>query len=207
MPINSYSVLLFVLLCTHQNLFALNLKRVAAILLMSVFLFNWFGYRLLTDYWQQKADTKLEARLDKNDYDESSLIEMRVPLNMPYQISSSSFERFDGEIEIDGIHYKYVKRKIENGQLVLMCLPNQTKMKLESAKDDFFKLVNDLQHPSQTKNPADGHASKNPVTEYWQQQNNWSVEQFAVLHTPLVNAFAALPSSPIITTPAQPPEC
>lgn len=184
-----------------------GLKRIAAILFMCVFLFNWFGYRLLTDYWQQQADSKLEARLDLNDYDEQSLVEMRVPLNMPYQLSSSEFERIDGEIEIDGIHYKYVKRKIENNQLVLMCLPNQTKAQLEAAKDDFYKLVNDLQNPSQTKNP-DGHTSKSPVTEYWHQQNNWSIQQqFAVEQSPLLNQMAALPAIPVMNTPAQPPEC
>jgi hypothetical protein len=183
-----------------------DLKRIAAILLIGVFFFNWFGYRLLTNYLQQKADATLEAQLDRNNYDESSLVEMRVPLNMPYNVSSSDFERVNGEIEINGIHYKYVKRKVEDGQLVLMCLPNDTKMQLESAKDDFYKLVNDLQHPSQSKSP-DTHTAKSPVTEYWQQQNNWNIEQFAVVTSIRLNNALALPISPVITTPAQPPEC
>ena len=183
------------------------MKRLAAILFIGVFMFNWLGYRLLTDYLQHRSDTRLEAKLDRNDYDASRLIEMKVPLNIPYQTSSSDFERIDGEIEIDGIHYKYVKRKIENGQLVLLCLPNDTKTKLESAKDDYFKLVNDLQHPSQNKNPGQGHTVKNPVTEYWQQSNNWSINAWLTDSRDYTRRNMVLPSSPIITTPAQPPEC
>ena len=67
------------------------MKRAAAILLLSIFLFNWFGYRLLSDYLQDRADIQLESQLDQHQYDETSLIEIRVPLNMPYQNISSSF--------------------------------------------------------------------------------------------------------------------
>ena len=183
------------------------MKRLAAILFTGVFLFNWFGYRLLTDYLQHRSDTRLEAKLDRNEYDAASLVEMRVPLNIPYQTSSSDFERIDGEITINGIHYKYVKRKIENGQLVLLCLPNHTRTQLESAKDNYFKLVNDLQHPSQSKYPGQGHTVKNPVTEYCQQQNNWAIGSWLFNRPEHIRSSVTLPSSPFITLPARPPEC
>jgi hypothetical protein len=173
-------------------------------LLLLLFMFNWFGYRLLSDYMQYQADTKLEAQLDRDQYDASRLIEMRVPLNMPYQLNSTDFERYDGEIEIDGIHYKYVKRKVEDGQLVLLCLPNDSKTQLQNASNDFFKLVNDLQTG---KHNHQEHSIKNPITEYWQQVNHWAIER----PVSTTNLFAIytdqLPSFPSITTPAQPPEC
>jgi len=181
-------------------------KRVAAILLLVLFLFNWVGYRLLSDYWQHRADTRLEAQLDQHQYNESSLIEIRVPLNMPYQTASSGFERYDGEIEYNGIHYKYVKRKIEDGQLVLLCLPNETKMRLQSARDEFFKLINDIQRSSQSKN-SNTVSLKNPVTEYWQEQNNWCINAFVALHNHYTSYGFVLPRSPSLITPAQPPEC
>ena len=182
------------------------MKRVAAILLLALFLFNWVGYRLLSDYMQHRADTRLEAQLDQHQYNESSLIEIRIPLNMPYQTASSGFERYDGEIEYNGIHYKYVKRKIEDGQLVLLCLPNETKMRLQSARDEFFKLINDIQRSSQSKN-SNAVSLKNPVTEYWQEQNNWCINALVALHNHYTSYGIILPSSPSLTTPAQPPEC
>jgi len=155
---------------------------------------------------QHRADTRLEAQLDQHQYNESSLIEIRIPLNMPYQTASSGFERYDGEIEYNGIHYKYVKRKIEDGQLVLLCLPNETKMRLQSARDEFFKLINDIQRSSQSKN-SNAVSLKNPVTEYWQEQNNWCINALVALHNHYTSYGIILPSSPSLTTPAQPPEC
>src|SRR5581483_4711639 len=182
-----------------------RLKRVAAILLLLLFMFNWFGYRLLSDYLQHRADARLEVQLDQHQYNEASLIEIRVPLNMPYQVTSSGFERYDGEIEYHGIHYKYVKRKIEDGQLVVLCLPNETKMRLQNARNDFFKLVNDLQRSSQNKNSAS--SIKNPVTEYWQEQNNWCINGYVARHNHYTTYAFHLPTHPSIATPAQPPEC
>jgi hypothetical protein len=182
-------------------------KKLAAILLIGVFFFNWFGFRLLTGYLQHRADQQLEAKIDLNDYDESQLIEMRVPLNMPYQTQSSGFERIDGEIEISGIHYKYVKRKIEMGELVLLCLPNHSKMQLESAEDEYYQLVNDLQNPVQNKGPQPASSLKSPVTEYWQQHNEWVIQAFEGVTREYVAATKLLPPTPVITTPAQPPEC
>ena len=172
-----------------------------------MFFFNWFGYRLLTDYLQHRADQRLEARFDLNDYDESQLLEMRVALNMPYQAQSSDFERIDGEIEIDGIQYKYVKRKIEMGELVLLCLPNHSKMQLKAAKNNFFQLVNDLQNPSQNNSSQTGSSFKSPVTEYWQQQNDWVIQAFEGVTHEYVAARKLMPATPVLTTPAQPPEC
>jgi hypothetical protein len=181
-------------------------KKLAAILLIGVFFFNWFGFRLLTDFMQHRSDQHLEAKLDRNDYDETQLLEMRVPLNMPYQTASSGFERIDGEIEIEGIHYKYVKRKIENGELVLLCLPNQAKMRIQSARDEFFKLVNDLQNPLQNKGSQPAASFKSPVTEYWQQHNDWAIQSFEGINRQYVGLVASIPASPVLNTPAQPPE-
>lgn len=120
-------------------------------MLLGILLFNWCGYRWVINIVQQQADTKLEAKLDRNEYDESQLIEIKVPVNLPYQTDWAGFERCDGEIEVNGIHYKYVKRKIQDGQLVLKCIANQDRQRLESAKDDLFKISNDLQQDNTAK--------------------------------------------------------
>ena len=105
----------------------------------------------MSNYFQVKADQQLEARLDVDDYDISQLIELKVPLNMPYQLNRTDFERVDGEIVIEGILYKYVKRRVFNDSLILLCLPNEQKMKIEGAKKNFFSLVNDLQTSSKIR--------------------------------------------------------
>lgn len=127
------------------------MKKIAALFFITLFLFNMFGYRLLVEYMQQKVSAQLEARIDNNLYNESQLIELKVPIHLPYQTNWSAYQRYDGEIEIDGMIYKYVKRKVANDTLYLMCIPNTKKMHLETAKNDFFKITNDLTQNDNSK--------------------------------------------------------
>lgn len=100
---------------------------------------------------QQQVSNQLEAKLDKNLYSDAQLIELKVPMHLPYQTNWSAYQRCDGEIEIDGMLYKYVKRKVADDTLYLMCIPNTRKMNLETAKNDFFKLSNDLAQNNNSK--------------------------------------------------------
>jgi hypothetical protein len=170
-------------------------------------LFNWVGYRLLSHYLEGEANAKLEARLDNNDYSEADLIEIKVPLSLPYNTDWKDFERVDGEIEIDGIHYKFVKRKIVDGELVLLCLPNETKMHLQSARDDFFRLVNDLQHNNSGDDGNKGQTSaKNPVAEYRKEVNNWTIAAVNSLRSENPQNSISLYHSIFQETPIKPPE-
>ena len=114
------------------------MKKLAAILLIAILFFNWYGYRIVTNILTQDSDKQLEARLDNNQYDESSLIEIRVALNVPYQNNQAEFERHYGEIEVNGKYYTYVKRKIDNGFLVLKCIQNYYKEKIKAAGNEYF---------------------------------------------------------------------
>lgn len=100
---------------------------------------------------QHKVSDQLEARLDKNLYDDSQLIELKLPMDLPYQTNWSSYQRCDGEIQIKGMIYKYVKRKVANDTLYLMCIPNVKKTNLETAKNNFFGLSNDLMQNNNSK--------------------------------------------------------
>lgn len=183
------------------------MKRIASILLLCLLLFNWFGYRILSDYYEQQADLMLEQKLDNSDYDESQLIEIKVPLKLPYQNNWKEFERFDGEIEVDGIHYKYVKRAVYNDSLVLLCLPNESKMKLQSARDEFFKLVNDLQHPQNKKSDnGNSFSVKNPITEYYTSHNTWLIPEPTALHFHFYIDNSSYYSTGFTISPEQPPE-
>lgn len=131
-------------------------------------MFNLFGYRFVVDYLQAKNDSSLEARLDKNHFDESQLIELKVPIHLPYQTTWSDFERYDGEVELNGVLYKYVKRKVVNDTLIVMCIPNHEKMNLQTAKNDFFKNTNDLGQNNSSKKSGDSKSIsfKKLLSEY-----------------------------------------
>ena len=133
---------------------------------MGILFFNWYGYQLLSNYWQDRADRRLEASFDKSNFDESQLISLKVPLtSLSYYNSSNGFERVDGQIEIGGVHYKYVKRRIFQDSLELLCIPNLTAMQLQTAKNDFFRQVNDLQQQNQGKK-NNSHSTRDNIKDY-----------------------------------------
>ena len=146
-----------------------QLKKLASILLLTLLLFNWVGYRLVTSILQQQADTELQYTVEQNRYNNDDLVEIRVPLNLPYQTDWKEFQSYDGNIKVDGVDYRYVKRKVEKGQLVLLCIPNHSKTHLATARDRFFMLVNDLQHNGHSKSDSK-QVVKSPVTEFWHEQ-------------------------------------
>jgi len=144
------------------------LKKLFAIALLGILLFNWGGYRLLTDFLEDRADLQLEAQLDQDNYDESTLISIKVPTNLPYYHNNINYERVDGSINIRGVEYKYVKRRIYNDSLELMCIPNLAKTGMQNARDDFFRLANDLVTNNSTKKSGNqhGHTIKFSVQDY-----------------------------------------
>ena len=185
------------------------MKKIAAVILLGLLLFNWCGYRWMINVMQQQADTKLEAKLDRSEYDESQLFEIKVPLNMPYQTNWADFERFDGEIEVNGIHYKYVKRKIADGQLILKCIPNQTKQRLESAKDEIFKSTNDLQQDNAAK--KSGNSAPAPVKNILSDYDNLQQLSFSAFYAALSEQSYNVYQSNLVTDlfhsiPEQPPK-
>ena len=135
------------------------MKKIAAILLMGILFFNWYGYKLLSFYLEDKADRQLEARLDEDRYDESQLISIKVPSShLSYYNSNAQFERVDGQIEVGGVQYKYVKRRLFNDSLELLCIPNNAAMKLQTARNQFFELVNDIQQHNTQSKKSDSHS-------------------------------------------------
>ncbi|MGZ5247805.1 MAG: hypothetical protein ACXWV5_12145, partial [Flavitalea sp.] len=94
---------------------------------------------------------KITLQIDQEEYNESDLIEVKIPINLPYQNNWKSFERYDGEISVDGKEYKYVKRKIENDTLTILCLPFNQKDKLKSNHLGYLKATNDIAGTAQEK--------------------------------------------------------
>lgn len=147
------------------------------------------------------------ARLDQSDYLEKDLIEMKVPVNLPYQTNWSEFERYDGEVMIAGVHYNYVKRKLQNDTLILMCIPNTDKTKLFNARETFFSLVNDMQQNENSKQlPVPVKPVKIFKAEYVPDQNDFSFAGTLQMPDAYGNAIIPAILSVYEETPQQPPE-
>jgi hypothetical protein len=123
--------------------------------LLSVLLFNWVGYRLLTAYLEDRANARFEATLDSDCYNPAQLILLRLSADaLPYSNASEQFERSQGCIEIGAARYHIVKRRLYNDSIEFLCIPDGASCRFKLVKEDFFRLVNDLQNTGHSKFPG-----------------------------------------------------
>jgi hypothetical protein len=150
-----------------------------------------------------KTDKAITARIDVKNYNDNELLLVKVPLNMPY-IINSDFERVDGQIEYKSIHYNYVKRKVSNDTLYLMCLPNAAKTQLAIAKSTLTKDANDI--PANKKD-AGSQVKKGGLI--WEYNNIIAFNELATNITSTKQEhgfFSSKPACVFLPCPAQPPE-
>ena len=184
------------------------MKRIAVIFLLGLLLFNWVGYEVYTAILQDHADKNMIANLDQNNYSDADLISIKVPSkHLSSYVNSKEFERVDGKIEIEGVVYNYVKRRITEESLEFLCIPNKTATRLQTAKDEFFKLVNDLQHPGQSKKSDQNKSSfKGFNSEYYAEFHLYAVPDLNNVRQKLTDQYLLKVPTVYLTRAGQPPD-
>ncbi|MES2773543.1 MAG: hypothetical protein V4722_05140 [Bacteroidota bacterium] len=181
------------------------MKQLAAILLSAVLLFNWYGFQPLMNWLDDRADAQMSRQLDEQQYDESSLIEISVPTNLPYTQNWASFERVDGSVEFNGRNYSYVMRKMVDGKMIYKCIPNENRNKISNARDAFFKLSFDADKVTTSKK-QDGNKSpsvKKTMDDFTEHNLRIAVPasanknpSYLIANILLANGFNVLPYHP-----------
>jgi hypothetical protein len=156
------------------------LRRLSAILFLAVLLFNLYGYRVMLSYLQARESVVFQSQLDKEQYSEDDLITIKTPLNLPYYSSSTDFERAYGSVEVNGMVYEYVKRRVSHDTLELLCIPNKTKAHLQSTQSAFVKLsVDGSSFPNEKKSV---NTFKITLPDYCQQSSEYSFASSMLIH-------------------------
>ena len=167
-------------------------------------LFSLVGYRWLFSAIENKATATLEQKISTGDFREDQLVEIQIPLNMPYY-SDKDYENIYGETDWNGEHYRYVKRKVSGNTLYLLCLPNTEKTTIVKAKNEFTKAVNDVpannQGSQQKNNFIKLLTAEFRISETAGNENDLSIASLSYFsrNTEAKNLFTPL-------TDAQPPE-
>ena len=117
------------------------MKKFTAIFLLLLLLFNFVGYKIIYTYTNNVLDKQAEISFDQNRYNDKAAFTIKLPLYIPYQINQSTFERVDGKIIIDGKVCRYIKRKIVNNEMLLVCIADDKATELNNSKTDFFKTT------------------------------------------------------------------
>lgn len=185
------------------------MRKIIAIFFFLILLFNIGGYNFAISAFEIKADRNLEALLDDEIYNEADLVEIRVPLNMPYQQRFTEYERHYGNIEIDGASFTYVKKKIQGDVVIFKCIPNQSRQLLKDMRYDITRANSaaDMNEQQGTQKQQQTSFAKNSLSEYDDQSTLPSLNQYnnnSLSYNVNYNFFL-----PVLNTavPHQPPEC
>lgn len=183
------------------------MRKLVAIFMLAIFAFNVAGYQLLYNYMVGKSDATLELALDQNNYNDKDLISIKQPTNLPYYNNSTAFQRIDGEVEMDGIKYKYVKCRIYNDSLEMLCIPNKSKMQIEQSKNDYAKVAHDFQqNDSKEKSGSPNKSFQKSLSEY-EEQSMISIDCGSkLLTTNYVLVKSVFEENSFFTTVEQPPD-
>lgn len=173
-------------------------------MLVVLFIFNITGHYFVQQYLFEKADEKLSLALDGKKYSENQLIEIKVALNLPYY-QNTNFQRQDGHITIAGLEYNFVERKIENGYLILRCIPNHQKQEIKKLSTQYFSIVNGISDDHNSKNHSSKTVIQKEITDYedvlfWQNKIHLIA---SINNYPLFKRLNLL--SPFLTSPEKPP--
>lgn len=130
------------------------MKRTISILLLLVFAFNLGGYYLLFKALQVNAHSQLVQKLNNDEYSESQLIELRIPIHLPYPsfFDNTEYKRVDGKIKHKGNIYKLVKQKLERDMLIVLVINDNVEKQLVDHFQEFEKATQD--HPISNKNQS-----------------------------------------------------
>lgn len=171
-------------------------------------LFNGFGYRIVSNYFDQKASDNLVSLIEENNYNESELVSMKTPINLPYYSNSPKFERVDGEMEIEGVIYQYVERRVYNDSIEIRVLPNQDRLHIKNAKESFDKLASDFEQKLADKKsvPVNKSSAKLISFDYIDQDNKWSLTSFVPRKMVIGNRFDERLLSVCLPIQAPPPK-
>lgn len=115
-------------------------------------IFNAAGYRFVLKQMEVAASSRVEERIDNRSYREDELVEVAIPLQMPYYTDRGSEEAY-GEMIYKGQLLRFVKRSIRDNVLYLLCLPDKEKTRLQAAEQHW-------QQPEATAGNAKNHNSR-----------------------------------------------
>lgn len=118
------------------------MRKILAILLLSVFALHHFGYYgfyytfsfQLESLWTEKIFDTLEVGEEI----------MKIPISVPYMVDQSDFQVTNTTFEKDGKNYRAVKQKYSNDTLQIVYVPDTAKNKLDNVvKKWITSLVSD----------------------------------------------------------------
>ncbi|OOQ57967.1 hypothetical protein [Mucilaginibacter pedocola] len=180
------------------------MKKIFAIAMLAVLMFNIGGYMLLFSYFIKHADDFANEQIAKGLYKPDELVEIKIPVSMPNIQQQSDFQAIAGQVKLHDGDYNYVAMKMTRDTMYLMCIPNYEKTRLIDQNIITAKNISDSplaqkSHLPVVKKAGIDNIYNIPVALYTIGVN------MAAERTPTTD-LTENTSTAHLNTPAQPPE-
>jgi len=139
-----------------------SLKKIFAIAMLVLFLFNLGGYQLLFQYFIYESDVSITQQINNNHYKSSELVEVKIPVHLNNFQSWDEFKPVSGQVKVKDNCYNYAALKMTRDTMFLMVIPNHDKARIIYEKNTYAKQVND--NPSGKKSRP--QLVKNNISEF-----------------------------------------
>jgi hypothetical protein len=178
------------------------LKRFFAIILLSIHLFSIGGYALLFQYYIHQSDVQMVKQIFENKIDDTKLVEIKIPVNMPTVQDWNDYEVIEGQIQLKDAFYNYVRLKMTRDTMFFICIANTTKTRLVKANIITEREISDV--PLSKKGDT---ASKkiNTLSEYNLQAFHYQYSAFGTIVKHSIWSESYELSDPYISSPGKPP--
>lgn len=115
------------------------IRRLVAYLTLGIFLLNVLGYYGVFVGAKKLSSNRLAGRLDSEMYDLGGNITIKVPLALPFEVTSEHFSRNDGTFEMDGQVYQVINQRHYNDTLYMVCLKDESTTRLNSILAEYIE--------------------------------------------------------------------
>jgi hypothetical protein len=129
------------------------LKRVLAILLLLIHLFNIGGQLVLHEYLVYKTYKFYNKQISENHYDINDLTEIRIPVSMPGVVAGGGYVNINGSVQFKNTGYNYVRIKITSDAIYLLCIPNYASTHLSERNIIDARQIPDIPVPKKDHVP------------------------------------------------------
>lgn len=171
--------------------------------LLSIHLFSIGGYTLLYRYYIHQSDVQMVKQIFDNKIDDTKLVEIKIPVDMPTIQDWNDYEVVEGQIQLKDAYYNYVRLKMTRDTMYFICIANETKTRLEHANVIAAKEINDV--PLTKKGEAPVSKKINFLSEYNLQVFAYDYTAFGTNIKQIIKPALLQLSSPYIDSPGKPP--
>lgn len=180
------------------------MKRLIAILLLNVHLFNLGGYNLAFQYFIHRSEVQIVKEIYENKVDATKLVEIKIPAHMPNIKSWDNYVSDQGQLQLKGVYYNYLRYKITRDTMSFICIANAVKTRLVSANLIIAKEISDV--PLSKKGGHEAPMKKvGAASDYSFQVMHYQFLTYGSMLKVKPNTLLYLHNSPFIESPGKPP--